>query len=177
MKIVVAYPFGILLVAILLNIFVFGVNPFVILMPSVEYIRAVVIATVLLIINHTWLMTSTELTRLRYNMFSTPEEWAENGRSPEDISREGIYELKRHHDTHLNNTENIIYFILLCLAFVFVAPPVLAAEVLIIGYAVSRLGYTYSFLSGKDGVRGLFMTLSLLSMYSMAIYLVMSLII
>lgn len=87
-----------------------------------------------------------------------------------------MLELKRHHDTHLNNTENIIYYILLCLVFVFITPPVMTAEVLIIGYAVSRLGYTYSFLSGKDSVRGLFMTLSLLAMYSIGCYLVISLI-
>lgn len=174
MKIVVAYPFVILLVAVTLNVFVFDVNRFVMSVPSMEYIRALVIASILLIVNHTWLMTTTELTRARFKMFSTPEEWAASGRTPEEAPEEGIRELKRHHDTHLNNTENIVYYTLLCLAFVFVSPPIVVAEILIIGYAVSRLGYTYSFLSGKDGARGLFMTLSLLAMYSIASYLLIS---
>lgn len=175
MRVIIAYPFVILVVAIVLNVFVIGVNPYVVAIPSIEYIRAIVIAAVLLIINHTWLMTTTELTRLRYKMFSTPEEWAASGTRPEESPKEGIYELKRQHDTHLNNTENVIYYILLCLAFILVSPPVIAAQVLIIGYAVSRLIYTYSFLTGKDGMRGIFMTLSLLAMYSMACYLVIGL--
>ena len=174
-KIVIAYPFVIFLIAITLNVFVFNVNHFVISVPSMEYIRALVIASILLIINHTWLMTSTELTRARFKMFSTPEEWAASGRTPDEAPVEGVIELKRHHDTHLNNTENIVYYTLLCFAFIFVSPPVIAAEIFIIGYAASRLGYTYSFLSGKDGARGLFMTLSLLAMYGIASYLLISL--
>jgi hypothetical protein len=39
------------------------------------------------------------------------------------------------------------------------------------------LGYTYSYLAGKDGARGLFMSLSLLAMYGIASYLVMSLVV
>jgi len=174
-KMITAYPFVIFIVAVTLNLFIFDVNHFVISVPSIDTIRALVIASILLVINHTWLMTSTELTRVRFKMFSTPEEWAASGSDPEDAPKEGIKELKRNHDAHLNNTENIIYYTLLCMAFVFVSPPVLTAEIYIIGYAVSRLGYTYSFLSGQDGARGLFMTLSLLAMYSIASYLLISL--
>ena len=36
---------------------------------------------------------------------------------------------------------------------------------------MARLGYTYSFLAGKDDLRGLFMSLGLLSVFAMASYL------
>lgn len=174
-KIIIAYPFVLLLIAIVINMFMWNVKPYEVSLPSIESIRALIIAAVLLIINHSWLMTVTELTRVRHKMYSTPEEWSANEMQPEDAPVEGVRELKRCHDTHLNNTENIIYFILLCSIFIFGTPSILATEILIIGYAVSRVGYTYSFLSGKDGVRGIFMSLSLIAMYSMLCYLVMSL--
>jgi len=177
MTIVVVYPFAILIVGIALNIFAFGVNPFTVAFPSNDVITALVIAAVLLIINHTWLMTTTELTRVRFKMYSTPEEWAASGTNSEDAPEEGIRELKRHHDTHLNTTENIGYYILLALLFVFASPPDIAAQVWLVGFAAARLGYTYSFLSGKDNARGLFMTLSLLPMFGMASYLVISLVV
>ena len=177
MTIVVVYPFAILIVGIALNIFAFGVNPLTVAFPSNDVITALVIAAVLLTINHTWLMTTTELTRARFKMYSTPEEWAASGTNSKDAPEEGIRELKRHHDTHLNTTENIGYYILLALLFVFVSPPDIAAQVWLVGFAAARLGYTYSFLSGKDNARGLFMTLSLLPMFGMASYLVISLVV
>ena len=175
MTIVVIYPFAILIVGIALNIFVFGVNPYTVAIPSIELITALIIAAVILIINHTWLMTVTELTRVRFKMYSTPEEWVASGIKSKDAPEEGVRELKRHHDTHLNTTENIVYYILLSLVFVFASPPNITAQVWLVGFAAARLGYTYSFLSGKDNARGMFMTLSLLAMFGMGSYLVMSL--
>ena len=86
-------------------------------------------------------------------------------------------ELERRHNAHRNTTENTIYFILLVMIFALASPTTVAAHAWIVGYAVARLGYTYSYLAGKDGARGLFMSLSLLAMYGIASYLVMSLIV
>lgn len=177
MTIVAVYPIVILIVGVALNIFAFGVNPYIAALPSAECIAALIFAAVLLVINHTWLMTSTELTRVRFKMYSTPEEWAASGTKSENAPEEGIRELKRHHDTHLNTTENTVYYILLSLAFVFATPPNIAAQVWLVGFAAARVGYTFSFLSGKDNARGFFMTLSLLAMYGMASYLVVSLVV
>ncbi len=94
-----------------------------------------------------------------------------------DAPEEGLRELERRHNTHRNTTENTIYFILLVLVFVLVSPTTVAAQAWIVGFAVARLGYTYSYLAGKDGARGLFMSLSLLAMYGIASYLVMSLVV
>ena len=175
MVIVKAYPLGLLLIGVVLNLFAFGVNPIAVDLPSVECIRALVIAAVLLVINHTWIMTSTELTRVRFKMYATPEEWAESGTSRQDVAEEGVAELERRHNAHRNTTENSIYFVLLALVFVLVSPTTVAAQTWIIGFAVARLGYTYSYLSGNDDARGLFMSLSLLALYGIASYLVISL--
>lgn len=174
MAIVKAYPLGVLLIGVVLNAFVFGVNPIVVALPSPECIYALIMAAVLLIVNHTWLMTTTELTRVRYRMFSTPEEWAASGTSRQDAPEDGLRELERRHNTHRNTTENTIYFIFLALVFVLVSPTTVAAQAWIVGFAVARLGYTYSYLAGKDKVRGIFMSLSLLAMNGIASYLVMS---
>ncbi len=176
MAIVKVYPLGVLAIGVVLNLFVFGVNSVAVALPSTVSIRALIIAAVLLVINHTWLMTTTELTRLRFKMYSTPEEWAASGTSRHDAPDEGLRELERRHNTHRNTTENTIYFILLVLVFVSVSPTTLAAQTWIVGYAVARLGYTYSYLAGNDKARGAFMSFSLLAMYGVASYLVMSLV-
>lgn len=177
MVIVKTYPIGVLMIAVALNQFVFGVNSLTVALPSIECIYALVISAVLLTINHTWIMTTTELTRIRFNLFSTPEEWTASGTSPEDASEEGLRELERRHNAHRNTTENTTYFILLALMFVLVSPTSVAAQTWIVGFAVARLGYTYSYLAGKDNARGLFMSLSLLAMYGMASYLLISLVV
>ena len=173
--VILVYPVVLLLISLSLNYFLFGVKSCVIALPSIEHIRSIIIAAVLLTINHTWIMTATELVRAKFKIHSTPEEWEKKGSNYNDVAEEGVRELKRHHDTHLNTTENTIYFILLALPFIFVSPPAAAITVWFIGYAIARIGYTYSFLSGNDGARGLFMTLGLLSMYGIASYLVVCL--
>ena len=122
-------------------------------------------------------MTATELTRVSFKMYTTPEEWAASGTRPQDAPVEGLRELERHHNTHRNTTENTIYYVLLALTFVVVSPAPFAAQAWLIGFAVARLGYTYSYLRGKDGARGVFMSLSLLAMYGMASYLLVSLVV
>lgn len=169
------YPIALTLISVLLNIFIFNVNPYIVSLPSVDTISSIVLAAVLLTINHTWIMTATEIVRAKYKIYSSPEEWRKNGINEHNVKEEGIKELKRHHDTHLNTTENTIYFALLIIPFILVSPPILAATVWIVGYAIGRLGYTYGFLYGKDAVRGLFMSISLLTMYGMATYLIVGL--
>ena len=122
-------------------------------------------------------MTTTELTRGRFKLYATPEEWTASGRRQRDASEEDLRELERCHNAHRNTTENTLYFIFLVMIFVLVSPTTVAAQTWLIGYSIARLGYTYSYLAGKDGVRGLFMSLSLLAMYGIASYLVMSLVV
>ena len=77
------YPVGVLLVSVLLNYFAFGVNSIVVELPSVTSIVALVIAAALLVINHTWLMTATELTRIRFGMYAL----LMSGRQAEPVRR------------------------------------------------------------------------------------------
>ena len=174
--IVKAYPLILLVIGIVMNLYVFGVNPVAVSLPSAEIIGALFIAAILLTINHTWLMTTTALTRARFKIHSTPEEWAASGTSPEDVPKDGLSELERCHNAHRNTTENAIYFILLALVLVFISPTASATQVWIVGFAVARLGYTYGYLAGRDGARYIFMSLSLLAMYGIASYLAISLV-
>lgn len=173
--IVTVYPVAVLLVSLALNVFVFGVNSYVVALPSAWCMRSLVVAAVLLVLNHTWLMTATELTRGRFKMHATPEEWAASGTSSQDAPPAGIRELERHHNAHRNTTENTVCFVLLAVVFALTSPSAAAALAWNIGFAVARLGYTYSYLRGRDGARGLFMTLGLLAMYGIASHLALSL--
>ena len=174
LAIVKAYPLGLLVAGLVVNLLVFGVSPSAAALPSAASINALVIAAILLTVNHTWLMTATALTRARFDIHSTPGEWAASGASPDDVSEEGLGELERNHNAHRNTTENTLYFILLASILVLISPSDLAAQVWIVGYALSRLGYTYGYLAGRDGTRYIFMSLSLLAMYGIASYLAIS---
>ena len=169
-----AYPFILILAGIAINLFLFGVEPLVVAPPSPDSIVALTIAAVLLVGNHTWLMTITELTRVRFDMAATPEEWAKKSKNRQDVPGRAWDELERRHNAHRNTTENVNYFAFLALVFVFVSPATLAVQVWAIGFGAARLGYTYSYLAGKTGARGIFMSLSLLALYGMASYLVIA---
>ena len=168
-----AYPFGVLVLAIALN-FIFGIAPIQISHPSKEIIGLLSCASIILVINHSWIMTVTELTRNRFKIFASPEEWISTGRRKSDISEEGIFEIERCLNTHRNTTENIVYYVLVVLIFSFVSPNQLAAWVWILVFPIARIGYSYSYFSGRDNTRGVFMSLTLLSVYGIASYLALS---
>lgn len=172
--IITAYPIALIALGLGLNVFVFGVDPAIAALPAPEIIWPLILAGILLVFNHTWLMTATELTRLNHNMYASPEEWAENNASKADVSPQGWAELERHQNAHRNATENTVYFAFLALLMAIVTPSILAAQTFMIGFAIARLGYTYSALRGKSALRGIFMSLSLLSIYGIAGYLVLS---
>jgi uncharacterized MAPEG superfamily protein len=173
--IILAYPVVLILGSLSLNAFAFGVEPPVVVLPSIQVVCALVISTVLLVFNHTWLMTATELTRLNYNIHASHEEWAQNDARKEDVAQQGWIELDRHHNAHRNATENTVYFVFLAFVVSMVSPSILATQIWFIGFAVARLGYTFSALHGKSGLRGIFMSLSLLALYGLASYLALSL--
>ncbi|MCR9137694.1 MAG: MAPEG family protein [Alphaproteobacteria bacterium] len=174
-RIILAYPFALILVGLAINAALFGVSPAEISLPSKDIVVALVVAAVLLVANHTWLITSTELTRLRYGLHATPEEWKASGTSPDEASAQGVRELERRHNAHRNATENTVYFAFAILLMSVVTPTVIALQVWIAVFAIGRLGHTYSYLHGKDGTRGLFMSMSLLALYGSVSYLVISL--
>lgn len=172
--VVMVYPAAMLGIGVALNYYVFKVNPLHPVMLSEESLNALIIALTLLLLNHTWLMTTTELTRAHYGMCATPEEWVKSGSMIENVSPKGIEEVQRRHNAHRNATENIVYFALAALIFVFASPSQAAVYVWIVGFAVARLAYTASYLAGSDSLRGLFMSLGLICLYGIASYLTMS---
>lgn len=171
------YPIALILVALGLNMFVFGVTPAIIAAPDPAVVQALVAAGVLLALNHTWLMTATELVRLNYNMHASPEEWAAADQRRQDVAPEGWIALERHHNAHRNATENIAPFVVLVLPMVLVSPARWAAVVWIAGFGVARLGYTYAALRGKTGLRGACMSFALLALYGLATYLALALVV
>ena len=173
-RIVTLYPLVTLLISVLINYFAFGINQIVVSVPSIEIVTSLAIAVALLVINHTCLMTSTELVRVRYGLRATPEDGNQAEDSPIEPSREALQALERRHSAHRNTTENIVYFALLVGVFILISPPTLCAQIWIIGFALSRLGHTYSYLAGNSDLRGIFMTLSLVAMYGMTSYIALS---
>ena len=168
--IIKVYPFGVLVLAIALNL-MFGIEPIQISNPSRELLGLISCAIIILVINHSWIMTVTELTRNRYKIFASPEEWISSGYKKSDISEKGSFEIERCLNTHRNTTENIVYYILFLFVFSWVTPGQLAAWAWVLVFPISRLGYTYSYFTGNDNTRGIFMSLTLLSVYGIASYL------
>jgi len=145
-------------------------------LPSQQTLAVLVAAAALLLINHSWLMTSTELTRSRYGLFATPEEWAAAEKDRSGASAQGLQELERRHNAHRNTTENTVYFVFLAVPMAMISPSYPAFVVWVCGFGVARLGYTCSYLTGRDGLRGLFMSGGLLSLYGMVGYLLLAMV-
>ncbi len=173
-RIVVAYPFVLLVMSILVNLLLLDIAAFKAGVPTEKHLWAIAIAGIAFAVNHSWLMTATEITRARYRMHATPEEWKASGTRLQDVPEPALRELERNHNAHRNANENTGYFVALLIPFVLVSPPVATTYVWLIGFALSRLGYTYGYLRGNDTVRSVFMTLGLLAMYGVASYLVLS---
>ncbi|WP_373565913.1 MAPEG family protein [Microbulbifer okhotskensis] len=134
-------------------------------------------AAILLVVNHSWIMTATEITRNRFKIFASPEERLSSGRERSErseSSEEGVFEVERCLNTHRNTTENIVYYIFLVMVFSLSSPSQFTAWLWILMFPIARLGYTYSYFSGNDNVRGVFMSLTLMSIYGMTNYLVFS---
>lgn len=174
--IVIGYPLVLLLASVAVNLLVFGVRPMAVALPSNDAVIALAIAMALLVVNHVWLMTSTELTRLRFDLSATPEERAARGRDRMDATRLASEELERRHNAHRNTTENVVYFLCPILLLAFVSPAGFVVGAWSVGFAVARLGYTYSYLAGRTGARGFFMSLSLLALFGITSHLVMSMV-
>lgn len=174
--IILFYPVVLIAISLCLNVFWFGITTLHVALPSPTIISAVLISGFLLTLNHTWLMTATELTRLNHGIYASPEEWIEKAARKSDVSEHGWIELERHHNAHRNATENTVVFMFLMFTFSLISPASLAAQVWIIGFGVARLGYTYCALRGKSDLRGLFMSLSLAALYGLAGYMLLSLI-
>jgi len=73
-----------------------------------------------------------------------------------------------------NATENTVFFAIVAFIFRLISPPVIAAQIWIVGFAVARLGHTYGYLKGSDSVRSVFMSLSLVAMFGILSYLAIS---
>ena len=172
---ILAYPFALIAIALVLNLLLFGVTPAQLALPTRATLQMFSLAGLVLIATHIWLMTSTELTRLRHGLRATPEEWAEAGLTPDAVPDSSWRELERRHNAHRNATENTVYFALLALPFCLITPNPSAVAIWLLGFAIARLGHCASFLTGQAGWRGLFMSVGLTSLFGLASYLAIAL--
>ena len=170
-----AYPFALLLLSCLLN-WALGLVTIEISLPSNALFGAALLASSLLVINHSWIMTETELARTRLQIFATPEEWQASGKNRDEVSTHHQFELEEYLNTHRNTTENSLYFFALASLFILANPSVIAAWLWLSLFGLARLGYSASYMYGSDSWRGVFMSLALLSIYGMASYLALCLI-
>ncbi|MBM7034912.1 MAPEG family protein [Vibrio ulleungensis] len=167
------YPVLLVAMACLGNWVVFGVKPLQVGLPSNFSLAIMTISAVLMCLNHTWLMTVTELTRVRFHIQTTPEEWSDSSVARDEIPQKGWDELARARNAHRNCTENSVYFVMLGIPLMFCSANDIVS-VWLLEFALGRLGHTYGYLYKSDVLRGLFMSISLLAMYGMATYLLMS---
>lgn len=165
------YPLIVFIISILINLIIPQTIGFDTVIPSTNHLNAMICSGLLLLLNHSLLMSTTEITRARYGMYATPEEWIANGKSRKDVSEFAIRELERNHNAHRNLTENSCYFIILVIPFLLVSPPILTTYLWLIGFSISRLGHSISYLKGNDTLRGVFMTISLICLYGIASHL------
>lgn len=176
-RIVLLYPFALFAIALALNLVFFRGHPLVPAIPAADSYPALVVAAVLLVINHSWLMTATEWIRVRYGMPGTPHEWQQSGKNPADVDAAGRLAFETCHNAHRNVTENSVSFVFLALVFALASPPLAAVYIWVCLFPLARCGYILSYLRGNIGVRGAFMSLSLLSLYGMASYLLVALLV
>lgn len=79
--------------------------------------------------------------------------------------------VERSRRMHRNDTENIPPFLVAGLLFSLTQPPLLVAQVLLYGYAASRLGHFWAYLTAKSHeVRATFFSISSLIVIGMAVY-------
>lgn len=173
-RMVIAYPFAIFFLSVSINLLLLDIGLFQVAMPSKNHVLALVVLSVFLTVNHSLLMTTTELVRVKHKMFATPEEWEASGTNLSDIPKNAVQELERNHNAHRNCTENTCYFIVLVIPFLCISPPIITTYVWLVGFALSRVGHTYAYLTGKDNLRGMFMSFSLIAMYGVVSYLCFS---
>lgn len=181
-RFILAYPFGLILIALAISglamsglamsgLAVVGPSSAAeIALPQRPHLHLLGLAGVLLLANHIWLMTATELLRLKHGLQATPEEYAARGLDPAAVSSEAQTELTRHHNAHRNATENTVYFAFLALPFLLLSPPFWLTALWLLGFGLGRLGHAGAFLTGRAGWRGLFMSLSLTCLFGLAIW-------
>lgn len=171
-RFILVYPFGLFLIAMAVTGLATTNGPIAaeIALPQRPHLHLLSLAGVLLLANHVWLMTATELLRLKHGLQATPEEYAARGLDPAAVSPEAQTELTRHHNAHRNATENTVYFAFLALPFLLLSPPFWLTALWMAGFGLGRLGHAGAFLTGRAGWRGLFMSLSLTALFGLAIW-------
>ncbi len=173
-KIVIAYPFILAIIAVFINSVFLDVGPIKVELPTISSLAAASIAAAILVINHSWIMTKTELTRIDYGIATATEDVSETRVLVDQAGRDAKIALGRAHRTHQNATENTVYFSLLAPLLLLSSPSELPIWLWFLGFSLGRLGHSVGYLTAHTALRGFAMSVSLVSLYGMASYLLIS---
>lgn len=168
---VLAYPWVLFALAGALELWLGSPTSLAFTPPSTQGLVGVSMAGVLVLVAHSWMMTTTELTRLHHSIATTREEQQSGSVIADQASPEAREDLGRQHSAHRNLTENCASIILLVFPFLCTSPGDISALIWPLGFGIARFGHAWAYLHKNTGARGLFMSLSLLSQYAMAVHL------
>lgn len=172
---IVGYPIVVALIALALSLYVLPTLVSGTSWPENTVLIAIALATGLLIVNHSWIITATELARLKHGIYVVPEEIPSEKQATYAPSSEGQADVARCHNIHRNTTENVVYIFPLAIAIWLAAPQLTESAIWIVTFAVARLGYTYSYLRANTALRSVCMTASLLAMFGLSFQLLYAL--
>lgn len=173
---IVGYPIVVAGVALLINRYALPAAVQNALWPEQMLLLAFAFSTGLLWLNHCWIMTATELARLKHGIYVVPEEVPPAEQATYAPSPDGMADVGRCQNIHRNTTENSVYFFPLAIGLLLV--PVLdktevgGAAFWFGAYALARLGYTFAYLRAKTGLRSLCMTVTLLANFGLLFQLI-----
>lgn len=169
---IVGYPIVVALIALALSFFALPSLVAGSGWPENTVLVAFALATGLLIVNHIWIITATELARLRHGIYVVPEEIPSEKKAAYAPSAEGQADVARCHNIHRNTTENVVYFFPLAIAVWIAAPQLTESAIWMVTFAVARLGYTFSYLRANTALRSVCMTANLLAVFGLFFQLV-----
>jgi len=99
-------------------------------------VRLYVVVYLLLGLKMAAVGTYTSVLRIRRRVFATPEDYALQGLAARTTRDEDIERIRR---AHQNDLENILPFFVVGFFFALTRPPLVAAEIFFVGFALARI--------------------------------------
>ena len=109
----------------------------------------------------------TSILRLRRKIFATPEDYALQGMAPRTTRDEDIERTRR---AHQNDVENIPLFWALGFVFLMTYPPLVAAEIYLVGFLLARTAHSIFYIRSMQPHRTIAFALGGVLTLAMAVH-------
>ena len=106
-------------------------------------LRLFAIVSLILVLKMAAVGVYTSTLRIGRKVFATPEDYALQGMQAKAVSDPDIERIRR---AHQNDLENILPFFVVGFFFALTHPPLLAAEIFFIGFALARILHSVSYI-------------------------------